>query len=327
MWICNGLIWRVFVYPTSLFLLFGVSTTRAMATEPFELREGDRVVFLGGTFVERERKFGSIETALTAQFANCAVTFRNLGWSGDTVWCNARERFSPPSPGFVKLKEELDTIKPTVVFVSYGLNESFEGKSGLASFERGLSRLFDTLDAMKTQVVVITPRRLEKLPPPSPDPGVANERLADYATLLRSLAESRRYRLIDLFNQFVPDPKKRLTENGIYLTAPGYLEVSRVVLQELGRDPDIVIGRGPRISSEAYERLRVAIVAKNELFFHRWRPQNELFLSGPLRDEQPTLNRELKKLDPLVIKKEGEIAVLRASLAHANAPTSTEGGR
>ena len=52
----------------------------------FELHDGDRVVWLGSTLVEREQRDGWWELALTTRFAGKKVTFRNLGWSGDTVF-------------------------------------------------------------------------------------------------------------------------------------------------------------------------------------------------------------------------------------------------
>src|SRR5262245_57862453 len=50
----------------------------------FELRDGDRVVLLGDTLIEREQHFGFIELMLTTRFPERNITFRNLGWSGDT---------------------------------------------------------------------------------------------------------------------------------------------------------------------------------------------------------------------------------------------------
>jgi len=68
----------------------------AGAAEPFEFKDGDRVVLLGNTLIEREQRYGYWETALTALHPNKDITFRNLGWSGDTVWGEARARFGGP---------------------------------------------------------------------------------------------------------------------------------------------------------------------------------------------------------------------------------------
>lgn len=42
---------------------------------------GDRVVFLGDTFAEREAMFGYIETVLQTRLPELKLTFRNLGYS------------------------------------------------------------------------------------------------------------------------------------------------------------------------------------------------------------------------------------------------------
>ena len=47
--------------------------------EKFELRDGDRVVFLGNTLIEREQKYGYWELMLTMAWPERNITFRNLG--------------------------------------------------------------------------------------------------------------------------------------------------------------------------------------------------------------------------------------------------------
>ena len=65
----------------------------ARAAEPFELKDGDRVLFIGDTFFEREGDYGQIETRLTAAFPDRNVTFRNLAWAGDSPMGRARASF------------------------------------------------------------------------------------------------------------------------------------------------------------------------------------------------------------------------------------------
>ena len=48
------------------------------------------------------------------------------------------------------------------------------------------------------------------------------------------------------------------------------------------------------------EKLRAAVVEKNRLYFHRWRPQNETYLFGFRKHEQGRNAREIPLLDPLV---------------------------
>src|SRR5262249_1634240 len=90
--------------------------------EEFTLRYGDRVVLIGSTLIEREQESGYWETALTSRFPKSNVTFRNLGWSGDTVFCDSRAMFESPAVGLQHLKEDLARLKPTVIMVGYGMN-------------------------------------------------------------------------------------------------------------------------------------------------------------------------------------------------------------
>src|SRR5215208_1637800 len=120
--------------PFGLLLLCCAPAVRAAEKgtgQPFELKDGDRVVFVGGTLVEREGRLGYIETVLTARFPDRNVTFRNLGQSADTRNLNAGwADFGPAEQGFKRLQKLIGEIKPTVIVANYGMTESFEGKKG-----------------------------------------------------------------------------------------------------------------------------------------------------------------------------------------------------
>src|SRR5687767_2146576 len=95
-----------------------------------ELSDGDRAVFIGGVFMEREQEEGYIETALTLSFPDSDVSYRNLGWGGDTVESHLSPTV-PARPGYVpNLFSYVEQLKPTVIFVSYGMMESFHGEQG-----------------------------------------------------------------------------------------------------------------------------------------------------------------------------------------------------
>src|SRR5882762_10666064 len=121
--------------PLPLFIILGsllwLPSALAQDTSPFELRDGDRVVLLGDTFIEREQAYGYIEYVLTTQFPERNVTFRNLGWSGDTPAGLSRLGFDIDSPkkGLERIREQLVAFKPTVVFVGYGMASSFDGEA------------------------------------------------------------------------------------------------------------------------------------------------------------------------------------------------------
>ncbi|MGI8965318.1 MAG: hypothetical protein ACR2H1_04425, partial [Limisphaerales bacterium] len=160
---------------------------------PFELREGDRVVFLGDTLMEREQYHGYIELALATHFPESRVTFRNLGWSGDTPEGITRTGLSllqaghePPDEGWKQLQAQIALTKPTVVFLGYGMASSFDGEKGLPKFVGDMNRLIDAIQQQagkeKVRFVLLSPIRHENLGAPLPNPAKHNDQLALYTT-------------------------------------------------------------------------------------------------------------------------------------------------
>jgi hypothetical protein len=278
------------------------------AAKPFELKDGDRVVWIGSTLVEREQRYGYWETALIRVHLDRRFTLRNLGWSGDTVWGESRGRFdySNPDVCFKQLVDQTLALKPTVIFVSYGTNESFEGEAGLVKFEQGLNRLLDALKPAKARIVLFTPLPFQA-DPNYPDPTERNKTLALYCDTIRALARKREHHIADLYAT-CPVLPPGATENGMHLTEEGYKATAVTVF--LG---SLVQGRRV-IDWDQVEPFRKAVIEKNQLFFHRWRPQNETYLFGFRKHEQGKNAKEVAEFDPLVSKAEDEIDSIRRKL-------------
>lgn len=374
-----------------------------IAAEPFALRDGDRVVLIGSTFIERLQDDGYLETLLVSRLLDRSMTFRNLGWSGDNVLGEAQARFGTVEEGFKHRAEHIKALDPTVVLVGYGANESFAGVAGLPAFEAGLNRLLDELAPLKARVVLLSQLSHETMGPPLPDPTQHLADLARYRDRIRAIAAARRLPFLDLLEwhqaALRKDPKLRLTWNGIHLSPCGswrlaqalgemlgaaapetqsstatengvtlrsdHVRISKLVTNANGlrceaaaanlpappapnaecRDGSIkasmkvaIEGLPPgryrvRVEGEAVgviegdnkaeitldagadvrqaEELRKAITAKNTLYFHRWRPQNETYLFGFRKHEQGQNAIEIPRFDPLVAELESRIAVLR----------------
>src|SRR5688500_14786023 len=107
-----------------------LAAAHASAADSFELRDGDRVVLIGNTFIEREQTYSYLETLFVTRWPDRKITFRNLGWSGDTVWCDARGYEHDAARGFENLTKHVHALKPTVIFLGYGMVESFDGEAG-----------------------------------------------------------------------------------------------------------------------------------------------------------------------------------------------------
>jgi lysophospholipase L1-like esterase len=389
---------------TTLLLSFlaccsSVAPTSAYAADPFELKDGDRVVFVGSTLIESEQRYGYWETMLTSHFPDRNVTFRNLGWSGDTVFGDARAGFETQAEGYRRLKEHVLALKPTVIFIGYGTNESFEGEAGLPRFVEGLNKLLDDFAPAKARVVLLSPLQQEALGRPLPDPAEHNKDIKRYGDALRKVAEQRKYRFVD-FGDLLAAPEGKevapLTDNGMHLTGIGYWHAGAALEQGLGLkatkcfidykidgkaadvegarvEPDKPLSfrvtairlpsspppeeskkplqwswgeqalrlqdlpRGDYglkidgksvviVSADVFaerldmhygpvydqvKKLRETIIAKNRLYFHRWRPQNETYLFGFRKAEQGKNAKEIPEFDPLIEKLEAEIAKLR----------------
>jgi lysophospholipase L1-like esterase len=363
----------------------------ARAADAFQLKDGDRVVLLGNTLIEREQRYGYWEMALTARYPDQNIQFRNLGWAGDTVWGQARARFGTPADGFKHLKEHVAALKPTVIIVGYGNNEAFDGETGLPHFLDGLNKLLDTLEGNKARIVLLSPLRQEDMGRPLPDPTEQNKNIRFYRDAMKKVADKRGYVFVDLYellSDVQEKPPFRWTDNGIHLTAMGYELASRKLVNGLGltstplrveldaqkktaaasgakivADKDnalrfqltgdmlplvpnlfrvqglpageytlLIDGKsvfkekakvwaegihwfeGPEVDQA--EKLRAAVIEKNRLYFHRWRPQNETYLFGFRKGEQGQNAPEIPQFDPLVAKQEEEIAKLRVPVKH-----------
>ncbi len=389
-----------------------------------ELRAGDRVVLLGATFIERMQTCEQIETWLT--MAQPGVTFRNLGWSGDNVFGEARALFGSREDGFRRLEADLKAAQPTVILVAYGTNEAHDGEAGLASFTQGLDRLLGVLQRTGARVVLLLPAPSEKVAGPFPAPGPFNRQLELYRDQLKKAAAQQKLQVIDLAILFerarLTPPTGPLTTNGLHLDGTGYRRLAPQLAAALGLDSaawyvdydpqnaileaqgclveivsrtaagDVVRATAPpekavkpregstdgavslrildrmlpppvvpnvkpipvgtlRVSSLAagdYElrvderplltasarqwaqgvdlmerggsgqasELREAIVEKNLLYMHRYRPQNETYLFLFRKHEQGNNAVEIPQFDPLVAKLETRIAELRVPQPH-----------
>jgi putative heme-binding domain-containing protein len=213
-------------------------------TPLFEFRDGDRVVLLGDTLIEREQEYGYVEQRLTTQFPNRNVIFRNLGWSADTPTGESRASFDFDKPGksFEKLKEQVSAVSPTVVILGYGMANSFDGEAGLPKFRADFEHLLEALPSMSTsgpvRILILSPIRHEALPPPLPNPEHHNHQLDLYSAALKSIATQRGLPFVSLaelpLSTSTAGTASHLTDNGIHLSAQGYQAAANAIASGLG---------------------------------------------------------------------------------------------
>ena len=273
-------------------------------------QNNDRVVLLGNTVVERAQKYGHLETALTLAAGEKNLRFRNLGWSGDTVYGDARSYFGPPQEGFDRLRTDLGRIKPNVVIICYGAVASFDGDDGLMDFIKGYNRLLDMINsaANPRAIVLVSPPPAESLGSPMPDMSKQNERLETYRAAISKLASIRKIYFADLFGE-MKGSNTGLTNNGLHYTEKGYAVLSSKLVKAMGLTPPTA----KQIFSKSGQDLRAKIVKKNKLFFFHWRPANETYLRLFRKHEQGNNAKEPEKFIPIIEARESEIDGLKTA--------------
>lgn len=275
-----------------------------------ELREGDRVVFLGDTFLEREGDYGHLEAALTRRFADRNVTFRNLAWAADNPTGRARASFDwnkPDSEWLKRVKEQVAIAKPTVAILSYGMTAALEGGiDGAAQHRAELARLMDAVNEVgggSVRFVLLSPLQQQGERPDSD----RSKALEAVAGVTRSLAEERQAAYGDVLglSRNLSRLRMVLYDTPVILNEIGYrMLASRLVETLTGGKPEDD-GTSPA--------LLAGIRKKNELFFHRWRPANWTYLFGFRKHEQGQNAVEIPKFEPLIAEWESRIAQLRGS--------------
>lgn len=354
----------------------------------------DHVVMLGATFVERSQRYGHLETQLCLATSQTALTFRNLGWSGDTVFAESRGIFDSPQRGYERMIEHVRSEEPSVILICYGQNEAMQstGTEDVGRFQQQLKKLCADLSPTGAEIVLVSPHPVFG---PSSRWSV---NIAEYVKAVQAVAEQSGFRYVDLHTDFLkdvsvqfqksigvsesdvqaaadPEVLKMLSDNGMHWNELGYRFVAHVVAERFvpdsakeavvriadrkasceqlkvggfqstdgaisfeligkmqNRSVNIVTSGSlygaqvnvhgqnvpadrsvPWVNLKAADELRQLIVRKNELYFHRWRPQNITYLFGFRKHEQGNNAAEIALFDPRIAEVEEQIRAIRQS--------------
>lgn len=393
---------------------------------PFYFQDQDHVVLLGATFLERSQQYGHLEAALATVAGTRKVTFRNLGWDGDTVFAESRGIFDPPEAGYLRMIEHVRAEEPTVIIICYGQNDALTNGRTTEQFQNQLVRLVDDVSTTGATIVLMSPHELLPAAHPLPDPSRFNSRIRKFCEVLQTVAAEKSALCVNLFDGFSgdlqhadqllfsgvhnsevtadpvqhPDLWRRMaarwSDNGMHLNDRGYQAAALVVRERLLNVPAVMphlkvdlrhqeiaasglevrnaqwsedgselvrfelrekvpgpipgavrfsdpvdlhrisgvvvsstgslpltadastSNRGVSASemllipvSDRYQLLRNTIIRKDELYFHRWRPQNITYLFGFRKHEQGNNAVEIAQFDPLVDEQEIRIHELQ----------------
>ena len=283
-----------------LTLFLSVSLHRASAAPRFEFMDGEKVVFLGDSFIEREQYAGWIELAATTQFPDRNVTFRNLGWSADTPAGDSRNGLSlvqagrePAGEGWSQLIKQLSEYKPDVIVLGYGTAASLPGGNDPETFRANITRLLD--EAPKAIGKEARFLILGTMPR-------ADGNRPAIEAILSEIASKRSIPFVSM-DELAKDPSH--FQNPIHLTPDGYKAAARIIERTLGWQAK------PWNKGEQSEILRQHILRKNEWFFHRSRPANMAYIFGFRKGEQGRNAGEIPQFDALIAEEDAAITKMR----------------
>lgn len=327
-----------------IYLAMALVSPGTAIAEPL-LKPDDRVVFIGNTLIERARLYGHLEAALqiAAGPEVTGLTFRNLGWSADSVFSDSRSYFGTPEEGRARLAKNVEELGPTIVVLGYGTGEAMSVEQGwtnekgaadvsAAGLEESLNLFVNAyqkkIDTIRNnsggsirEMVLLSPPPLENLGAPLPDQSANNKNIAAFRDAIADLAKKNDARFVDLFAALGGDEfdggiaNPALTDNGVHYTEAGYAILAKALLKNLGYD-ELPVSVA---DTESKNALRAEIVEKNRLFLHRWRPANETYLFLFRKHEQGQNAREIPMFDPLIEAQETRIAEARARVFSGNA--------
>ena len=203
----------------SVLLLALASGWSALAGD-FLIHDGDRVVFLGDSITEQRLYTTYIEAYALTRHPDWKLSFRNVGWGGDTSWLRQRahpdekELFAADADKQQEMVEDsvgrgLDRdvlpLKPTLVTVKFGMNDhsyvAFR-EDIFRAYVRSQTQIAKVLGANGARVAFLTPQPIEDKRT-DPDKDVRNQSLRQFSDGLKDVAAKSGATFVDQFDPFM----------------------------------------------------------------------------------------------------------------------------
>lgn len=205
------------------------------------IRDGDRVVFLGDSITEQRLYTTYIEAYVLTRHPEWKLTFRNVGWGGDTSWLRQRahpeekQLFAADAESQQKMVEDsvgrgltrdVLPLKPTFVTIKFGMNDhSYQAfrEDIFRAYVRSQTQLAKVLGANGARVAFLTPQPIEDKRP-DPDQDIRNQSLRRFSDGLKEVASTAGAAYVDQFDPFM-----------------------RILLRERAGNPPALVGGGDAV--------------------------------------------------------------------------------
>lgn len=208
--------------PKRILLLVAAAVSAAVSalSADFQIRNGDRVVFLGDSITEQRLYTTYIEAYALTRHPDWKLSFRNVGWGGDTSWLRQRAH---PNEGnlFAATGETLDSmvkdsvgrglgrdvlpLKPTFVTVKFGMNDHSYQKFRpdiFRAYTRSQTEIATVLKDHGARVTFLTPQPIEDKRS-DPDKDARNQSLRQFSDGLKDVAAKTGTGFADMFDPYM----------------------------------------------------------------------------------------------------------------------------
>lgn len=214
----------------SVLLIAAVTLASQTFAGDFFFRDGDRVVFLGDSITEQRLYTTYIEAYTLTRHPDWNLTFRNVGWGGDTAWLRQRAH---PNEGALfaadperqqamvndavqrGLERDVLPLRPTAVTIKFGMNDhSYQPfrEDIFGAYVRSQERLAQVLQPAGARVAFLTPQPIEERRP-DPDQDVRNISLRKFSDGLKAVAAKQGATFVDQFDPYMSLMRRERASN------------------------------------------------------------------------------------------------------------------
>jgi lysophospholipase L1-like esterase len=208
----------------------------------FFYRDGDTpVVFLGDSITAQRMYTTYLEAYTLGRFPSWNLTFRNIGWGGDTSWLSKRQSFE------VGMKRDILALAPKAITIDFGMNDARGGDANYPKYVEHTTRLARELKAAGARVALLTPSPEERYVEGQPGGSAYNLFLKKFSDGVKEVAAKEGTVFVDQFTPFlkvIEDGRKagvlgaagepRLIPDAVHPNMAGHLVMAAAILKGLG---------------------------------------------------------------------------------------------
>ena len=128
----------------------------------FSLKDGQTVLFLGDSITYGDMYIQYLDAFLYTQYPDWHVSLINRGIPSETCAGTSEPTHDPPRPDVhIRLDRTLESVKPDLVFICYGMNDGIYHSPNagiLEKYKTGMTRLVNRVrEATDATVIILTP--------------------------------------------------------------------------------------------------------------------------------------------------------------------------